>query len=120
MIYANSLLSLAVQTVIILIISIIFSVFSPLGIGFGIFSIIRGKTQNPALRKISLVFQYLLSVLTLIIGILIAIMFSLKGLAFYYYYSDWTVALAIIIGVSFVFALEIGIIIWEGFWLNKK
>ena len=120
MIYASNLITILIQALFFLILSIIFCVFSPFGISFIIFSIIRGKTKNTTLRQVSLVFQIILAVLTFIIGILISLLFSIGGMPFYIYSSGWMITLAVIIGVGFVVAIEVGVIIWETHWLNKK
>jgi len=106
---------------IVFIVTTIFTIFSPLGIFFIVFSIIRAKTQNLGLRIVSFALQVILSILTLLSGILVGILFSVRNLGFYYFSSPgWVFSLAVILGVSFVFLIEIGIIVWQGFLLKKK
>lgn len=117
MVYYGNLIEIFIPALIVLIVSIIFSIFSPLGIFFIIFSIIRGKTKNPVLRRVSLVSQIILAALTFIIGILVALLFlTNRGL----YLEGLIFILAIILGVGFVVAVEVGVIIWETYWLKKK
>lgn len=118
--YNSGLIQLVIMALIFLIISIILAVFSPLGIGFIIFSIIRGKTSNPSLRTVSLVFQIILSVLTFLIGLIIAVLFLVKGSGIYLYSGNWIATVAVMLGMCFVVAIEIGIIVWESFWLKKR
>ena len=113
MIYPSNLVSLFIQALIYFIVAIIFSIFSPLGIFFIIFSVIRAKTKNSSLKNVSLVFQIVLAVLTLMIGILIGILFSVMNLGFYFSGFSWVSTLMIILGVCFVFAIEIGVILWQ-------
>jgi len=113
MIYYSSLIEYFIVGMITFIISILLCVFSPFGIFFILFSIIRVKTKNQTLRIISLVFQNISAGLTLIIGFVIALLSSMN------HYSDGgIIMLAAIIGVCFVFAIEFGVIIWETIWLN--
>ena len=103
------------QGLILMILTTIFAIFSPLGIGFIIFSIIRGKTSNNTLKKVSVFFQVFLSIVTLIIGVVIAIVFFFtRNYGFYYIYgASWVGGLAVLMGLGFVFVIELGIIIWQ-------
>ena len=118
--YSSSLIQYLIGGLIFLILSIIFSIFSPFGIFFIIFSIVRAKTENEILRKVSFVFQIILAVLTFVIGFLIALLFSISGSSFYVYSSGWIMTLAVILGVGFVVAVEVGIIIWQSSSLINK
>jgi hypothetical protein len=117
--YLPNLLDLIIPLIFVFIICIVLAIFSPLGIGFIIFSILRIKTENLGLRKASFIFQIILSSLTFFIGLLICLLFLFSGSSFYYN-SGWIFTLAILFGVGFVVILEVGIIIWESFELNKK
>ena len=118
--YGGGLIQYLIGGLIFLILSIIFAIFSPLGIFFVIFSIIRGKTKNLTLRTVSFVFQIILASLTFVIGFLISLLFSVRGSSFYAYSSGWIMTLAVILGVGFVAAVEAGIIIWQSISLKKK
>ncbi len=118
--YLPNISQWVVPSFFIFIISIIFSIFSPLGIGFIVFSIIRWKTESEALKKTSLVFQIVLSCLTLLIGLLISLLFVIRGSPLYSYSSDsWIYMLALLFGVGFVIIIFIGIIVWQTKVLNK-
>lgn len=117
--YIPDILQLIVPSLFIFIITIIFSLFSPLGIGFIIFSIIRWKTESETLKKTSLVFQIVLSCLTLLIGLLISSLFVIRSSPIYLYSSyHWISMLASIFGAGFVTAIYIGIIVWQTKSLN--
>lgn len=104
---------------ILFMIIIIFSLFSPFGIGFVIFSVIRQKTKNISLRKTSFIFQIIFSVLNLIIGVIILFFVVISGL-YYTYGNNWIVLLFAIASLLFVLAIEVGIIAWQSYALNKN
>jgi len=106
--------------IVFLIISIILSIFSPFGIGFAIFSIIRGKAESETLRKVSLVFQIILFITGFLLALIIGILFSIKNSGLYLYNQGVIVTIAVILGAGFVFAIQFGIIIWQGIWLRKN
>lgn len=118
MIYPSNLIQTLIQGIIVFIVTIIMAIFSPFGVGFIIFSAIRAKTKNSDLRTVSLIFQIILSILTLVVGIAIGL-FLLISRA-YFYGTSWVAALAVIIGAGFVFAIELGILIWQGSLLKNK
>jgi hypothetical protein len=119
--YLPNLIQIIIPLLIIFIASIIFSIFSPLGIGFIIFSIIRWKTENDGLRKTSLVFQIILTSLTFLIGFLISLLFVFLGSPFYIFgLQSWIFVIALLSGISFISAVYIGVIIWESKSLFKK
>jgi len=103
------------QGMILMILTTVFAIFSPLGIGFIIFSVIRHKTLNSSLKKVSVFFQVFLSIATLIIGVVIAILFFFtRNYGFYYIYgASWIGGLAVLMGIGFVFVIELGVIIWQ-------
>jgi len=107
------------------ILATIFSIFSPLGIGFIIFSIVRGKTESSALKKVSFIFQIILSALTFLIGILISVFLILQNHLYNGRFSMPTLneispVLGIFFGVVFVIIIEIVFIFWENSWIKKK
>jgi len=123
MYYSDSfqLVQLIIPLIFLFIISIIFSIFSPLGICFIVFSIIRLKTENKKLKEVSLAFQIILASLNFLIGILISLIFVIKGSPFYVYSSaSWLSMLAVIFGVCFVCIVFLAIIVWETKILIKK
>jgi uncharacterized membrane protein YbhN (UPF0104 family) len=95
----------------------VFSIFSPFGLGFAIFSIIRAKAKSKTLKIISLIIQIFLTALTFIIGFVIAILISLYS---YGYSYSLIISITIILGILLVSAIEITIIIWESFWIKKN
>ena len=119
MIYSGDLTQMVLQAVLLFVFSIVIYAFSPFGIGFVIFSIIRGKNKSPGLRTVSFAFQIILSILGLIAGIVVAIFYSLSGM-YYFYGYNWIGILAIILGIGFVFVIELGILIWQSFSLKKN
>lgn len=119
--YISNIVQLIVPLLFIFIISIIFSIFSPLGIGFIIFSIIRLKTDKDSLKKVSLVFQIILTSLTFIIGLLISLLFLFEGTPFHVYGSQaWIFMLSVLFGVSFISIIYIAIIVWETKVINRN
>ena len=121
----GDLTSILLGFAILFIIATIFSIFSPLGIGFIIFSIVRGKTESSGLRKASFVFQIILSILTFIIGSILSILLLLQNHVYngrfsMPNFSDLSPVLGIFFGVTFVIIIEIVILFWEGSWLRKK
>ncbi len=118
--YGGSLIELILQAIVVMIISSFLCIFSPFGIGFAVFSVVRGKTKSKELRKISLIFQILAGVLTFIGGILAVVIVLMGGLG--YHPLQWNIMfiLAVLFGVGFIVTLEIVIIIWESMWLRKK
>lgn len=118
--YTGDLISMVLMFIVFLIVSIILSIFSPFGIGFAVFSVIRGKTENSSLKKVSLVFQIILSIIGFILAFVISILFSIKNSGIYLYNQGLIATIAVILGAGFVFALEIGITLWQSAWLRKK
>jgi len=116
----SDLIQIAIMCFIIFIVSSILSIFSPFGIGFAIFSAIRARTQSIGLRKVCLVFQIILPILTFIVGTLIALLFFLQSYYGYFSIDDLFLPLAIFLGVLFIFCVEIGIAIWENSWIKKS
>jgi uncharacterized membrane protein YbhN (UPF0104 family) len=108
------------QALIFLIITIIFSLFSPFGIGFLVFSIIRAKARSKTIKIISLIIQITLTGLTFLIGLIIAVLFSIRSSGIYTYNHPIITTLIVLLGSLFVLAIEITIIIWESFWIKKK
>lgn len=116
-----SLVQLLMQFIFVFIVSIVFSLFSPLGIGFIIFSIIRRISESEVLKRVSLVFQILLTCLTFLIGVSISLLFLFRGSPFYVYgYGSFIYMLAVLFGVFFVTAINVGIIIWGTRVFSKK
>lgn len=118
-IYANNAIQAVIVVVILFIFSVICAIFSPLGIGFVIFSIIRAKTKSATLRTVAFAFQIILAVFTFIIGLVIALLFSIQSFGFYGYSSGWIMSLAVISGVLFVVSIEIGVLIWQTIKLKR-
>ena len=114
MIYGTEIFGLAIIGFFLFIITTVFAVFSPFGIGFIIFSIIRHKTENENLKKISLIFQIILTALTFLIGILASLLFVIRGSPFYTYGSQALILTgAIIFGTIFISVIAIIVIIWQ-------
>jgi hypothetical protein len=94
------------------------AIFSPFGIFYIIFSIIRYKSQDVSLKRISYILQIVFSIVTLVVGITISI-FMLFFQNRYGFDSiqleDVFFPIIIFFGVLFVFLLEIGLIIFEGY-----
>ena len=120
MMYSNDLLQMVIMFVIVLIVSIILAIFSPFNIFFIIFSIIRQKTKSIGLKRASLVFQIILSILNMIVGILIALLFSIRSSGFYMYNQGIFATIGVIIGIGFVSMLQIGFIIWQSSKLRQE
>jgi hypothetical protein len=104
-----------IQTAIVFLITGVLAVLSPFGLAFIVFSFIRGKTKNESLKKVSFIFQVILTALTFVVGVLTSLLFSVRGLPFYSHSQGWMYAVAIICGIMFVNIIEIGIILWQGF-----
>jgi len=104
---------------ILIIISAVASLFSPIGIFFIIFTIVRQFTKSKRLKTASLVLQIVLAGISIILGILIAILLLVKNLLYYYNYNLFF-ALAIIMGVGFAFLLQVAVIVWQSGVLKKK
>ncbi|MBM3234612.1 hypothetical protein FJZ19_05980 [Candidatus Pacearchaeota archaeon] len=121
LLYAGSdLLQIVITCLIVFIASSILSIFSPFGIGFAVFSIIRAKTQNSNLRKACLVFQIILPILTLIVGMLIAILFFMTSYHGYFSTETLFIPLLVFFGVLFVVCIEIGVFFWENSLLRNQ
>jgi hypothetical protein len=107
-------MTLVMNGIFALCLSSIFSIFSPFGIGFAVFSVLRGVGKNSGLKKVSFAFQIVFSILTFVAGILVALLMVFSR---YYYYggSRIVVLVGIILGVGLVVALEVGVIIWQSF-----
>ena len=120
MIYGTDILTTIIPLLLFAIVSIIFTLFSPFGILFAVFSVIRGKTESSGLRKVSLFFQIFFAGLSLVIGVLVGILFSIRNSPLYTGYNSWIITLSIILGAAFVFMLYLGIIIWQSYGLREK
>ncbi len=120
MIYMGDIIQYLVMFFIIMIVSMLFAIFSPLGIFFILFSIIRAKAKDLTLRKVALVFQIILIVLTFIIGVLVSLLFVLRDSGFYIYSEGWIATLAVLCGAGFVIFIEVIIIVWETYRLKEK
>lgn len=119
--YAGSdLVQIVIMCFIVFIISSILSIFSPFGIGFAIFSAVRARTQSIGLRKVCLIFQIILPILTFIVGTLIALLFFMQFYYGHFYIDNLFLPLAIFFGVLFIFCVEIAIVIWENSWIKKS
>jgi uncharacterized membrane protein HdeD (DUF308 family) len=118
--YLGDLPSMLIYFAIMFVVSTIFSLFSPFGIGFIIFSIIRIKTESEKLRTTSLIFQIILSVLTFIVGLLIAWWFFAQNNMGYNFSNLLAIFpfIGIFFGVCLVVVLQIIIIFWETFHLK--
>jgi len=111
--------------IIYFIVSSIFAIFSPLGIGFIIFSIVRIKTQDEVLRKVSFIVQIITCVLTFIAGILVSLLLSFGNS---YYGSSLHLpsfeqllpGICVFLGVSFIVLIQLIIIFWESSWLRNN
>jgi len=116
----GSLIQYLIVGIILFIFSIVFCIFSPFGIFFIVFSIIRAKTQGQTLKTVSLIFQIILASLTLVTGFLIGLLFLIRGSPFYTYSGGWVLTLAVIMGVFLVVAIEVGVILWQTSLANRK
>ncbi len=113
MIYFNELIMMLLYGLIFLIATIIFSIFSPFGIIFAVFSIAREKTNNIKLKKISLIFQIIMAALNFIVGLLV--IFALLLINNRFNTELLFIIIPIFLGLGFVMILEIGIIIWQSY-----
>ena len=121
----GDLTSMLIYFALMFILATIFSIFSPLGIGFIIFSIVRVKTESEALRKISFIFQIILTALTFIIGSIISVLLLLQN---HFYNGRFSMpslyeaspVFGIFFGVCFIIIIQIVFIFWESSWLKKK
>lgn len=112
--YFSEITNLFLPALIVLIISIIFSIFSPFGILFIIFSIVRWKSENQSVKKVSLVIQIICAVMTLIVGILIGALFVIQGSPVYLYGSGgWMGMAAVVLGVVFACIVSLAVIVWQ-------
>lgn len=112
--------------IIVFIITLAVSAFSPFGIGFIISSVVRGKSENSHTKRIGLIFQIICLVLTAVIGILVAIFLSIESIFFnsYWYWDDIILkllflGLPVFLGVMAVGVIELAIIIWESYWIKS-
>jgi hypothetical protein len=105
---------------IVFVITSMAAIFSPLGIFFAIFSIIRAKTTSQNLRTVSLVFQIILCSLTFLIGLLISLAILLSGYNYQIQSEQLIASISIIVGALFIVAIEAGVLIWETLWLRGK
>jgi len=115
MIYYNGaeLIQMMVLALILVIITIIASIFSPFGLGFIVFSIIRAKTSNETMKKVSLAFQIILLAINFIFAILISLLFSIRDSGFYVYGQGIVMTVAVIIGASLIFLIGLAVIIFK-------
>ncbi len=120
MIYLGDILQFLLMFFIIMIVTMLFAIFSPLGIFFIIFSILRVKVKDLILRKVALVFQIILVVLTFIIGLLVSLLFVIRSSGLYASSEGWIATLAVLCGAGFIIFIEIIIMVWETYWLRKK
>ena len=119
MLSGSNLIQIFILGIILLIVSIIFAVFSPFSICFIIFSIIRAKTSSDGLRKVSFVFQIIFLIMNFLLGIIISLLFLIRDSGLYIYDQGIIATVAVIVGVCFVSFMQIAVIIWEGVWLRK-
>jgi hypothetical protein len=105
---------------IVFVITSMAAVFSPLGIFFTIFSIIRAKTSSNNLRTVSLVFQIILCSLTFLIGFFISLAILLSGYNYRIGSEQLIASISIIVGALFIVAIEVGVLIWESLWIRGK
>jgi uncharacterized membrane protein YbhN (UPF0104 family) len=105
------------------IISTVVAIFSPFGIVFIIFSIVRLKTKNDKLKRVSFAFQIIMTSITFLLGLLISMLPILSRMG--YNYSNiinsesLILTFAILFGVLFVILIEVGIIIWENYAVKE-
>jgi cytochrome c biogenesis protein CcdA len=100
------------------IIASIIYLFSPLNILFIVSSIVRGKAISANVRKAAFVFQIILLILGIVIGILaLFVLFSFMYGSIRYHQSSFIGAA---LGIIFIFALQLGAVIWESVWLKRK
>ena len=109
-----------VMAFIIFIVSSILAVFSPFGIGFAIFSVIRAKTESIGLRKVCHVFQIILPILTFIVGTMVSVLFFMQSYYGYFNIENLFLPISIFLGVIFVSCVELGIAIWENSWIKNQ
>ena len=112
MIQINNLLSVIVSGIIVFIVTILVYCFTPLGLGFIVFSIVRGITVSETLKKVSFIFQIIIAALTLFIGSILSIILLFSGY-FGYYYGQFIMPLSLLFAVLFIVVFEVVIIIWQ-------
>jgi hypothetical protein len=120
---SGNLLELGIVGLIAMIVSVVLSAFSPFGIVFAIFSIVRANTKSSRVRTLSFVFQIIVPLATLLIGLAIGILLFLRKSNMYligYSIPPYVVALGVIFGVFFVAAVEIFILTWQSISLRQK
>ena len=120
MYYGVDLFEALLIGVIYFAITLAVSLFSPLGIGFVVFSILRVKTSGDGLRKVSFVFQIVLSIISFLLAAIIGVIFLANTYWHNIYDSGFVGGFAIILGAGFVFAMELIVIFWENSWLGKR
>lgn len=113
--------------IVYFVVASIIAIFSPFGIGFIIFSIVRIKTESEVIRKVSFVFQIVICALTLLGGILVSILLSFgnryygSGSNFYLpSFEQLLPGICVFFGVSFIVLIQLIIIIWEGHWIKNN
>ena len=117
--YSSSFLQYILEGFIVFIISLMVCVFSPFGIGFIIFSFVRGFTKSQTARRVSLVFQIIFLVLTFLVGNTVAIYIAVSG-GSYYNFVSWVPIIAIFLGIFFACIIELIVILWQGSHLRRK
>ena len=119
--YYGDISLVLIYFVAMFIIAIIFSIFSPLGIGFIICAIIGMKTQTDIFRKIALISQIVFLSLTFIIGSLICLFILVSGNMFTYSsLTSISLLVGIFFGVCFVVIIGIGILYFEYSSIKKR
>jgi uncharacterized membrane protein YbhN (UPF0104 family) len=120
MIYTSGIIESILQFLFVFIITTAFSIFSPFGIGFVIFSIVRGNTKAEGLKKASFVIQVILTSLAFLIGLIISLLFVIRGSPLYSYSSSWVLFFGVLMGICFVSIIEIAVIIWQSHTAVEK
>ena len=119
--YYGDITSILIYFVAMFIIATIFSIFSPLGIGFIICAIIGMKTETDIFRKIAIILQIVFLSLTFIIGSLICLFILISGNMLSYPRLDSIAPLiGIFFGVCFVVILGIGALYLEYMHIKKR
>lgn len=118
--FSSSLLQNIFYGFLIFIISLVACVFSPFGIGFVIFSLVRGFTKSQTARKVSLIFQIIFLCLTFLVGTLIGVYLAVSQGSYHDYNNYWILIISIFLGIFFACIIELIVIIWQGAHLRRK
>jgi fatty acid desaturase len=106
--------------VLFFIISFVIAVLSPFGIGFIVFSFLRLRGRDEATRRVSLVFQLVCAMMTLCLGTLMSLLFSIRGSPFYMYSQGILMTLGVVLATLLVVGVELGVIVWETHVLTQR